>query len=79
MTWLFVLGSFNYLFCRRAASRAPYVPTLTPLKVKAALELADLRPGQTLLELGCGDGKGVDCCRRADLQVVGYELNQSWR
>jgi hypothetical protein len=34
---------------------APYLPTLKP-QVHAALELANLKPGQTLLELGCGDG-----------------------
>ncbi len=53
---------------------APYLPTLTP-QVKAALELADLKPGQTMLELGCGDGRVLAAAARAGLNVVGYELN----
>jgi|SRR5579884_2891743 len=53
---------------------APYLPTLRP-QVKAALELADLKPGDTLLELGCGDGKVVLAAAKQGIKVVGYELN----
>jgi hypothetical protein len=53
---------------------APYLPTLTP-QVTAALELADLKPGDTLLELGCGDGKVMVAAARQGITVVGYELN----
>jgi hypothetical protein len=53
---------------------APYVPTLGP-QVDAALQLADLRPGQTLLELGCGDGKVLIAAAEQGLRAVGYELN----
>jgi SAM-dependent methyltransferase len=53
---------------------APYLPTLKP-QVMAALELADLKPGQTLLELGCGDGRVVLAAARRGYQVIGYELN----
>jgi predicted RNA methylase len=53
---------------------APYVPTLEKQGV-AALELLDLKPGQTLLELGSGDGKVLVLAARAGLQVVGVELN----
>ena len=53
---------------------APYVPTLTP-QVGAALELVDLKPGETLLELGCGDGKVLIAAAQAGLHAVGYELN----
>lgn len=75
MSWLALLGllvllsfSFVLLF------GAPYVPTLTP-QVEAALELVNLKPGQTLLELGCGDGKVLIAAAQTGLQVVGYELN----
>ncbi len=34
-----------------------------------------MQPGQTLLELGSGDGKVVLVAARAGLQVVGIELN----
>ncbi len=53
---------------------APYLPTLTP-QVRAALTLADLQPGQTLLELGCGDGKVVLAAAEQGIRVIGYELN----
>jgi SAM-dependent methyltransferase len=53
---------------------APYLPTLTP-QVEIALEFADLHPGQTLLELGCGDGKVLIAAAQQGISCVGYELN----
>ena len=53
---------------------APYLPTLSP-QVAAALELADLQPGQSLIELGCGDGKVLIAAAKQGATVVGYELN----
>ncbi|MEO7364291.1 MAG: methyltransferase domain-containing protein [Candidatus Saccharimonadales bacterium] len=53
---------------------APYLPTLRP-QVAAAIKLADLRSGQTLLELGCGDGTVLVAAARTGATVVGYELN----
>lgn len=53
---------------------APYVPTLNA-QAKAALELLDLKAGQTLLELGSGDGKVLLLAAQAGLNVVGIELN----
>jgi SAM-dependent methyltransferase len=53
---------------------APYLPTLSP-QVSAALKLADLQPGDTLLELGCGDGKVLIAAAKQGVYSVGYELN----
>lgn len=53
---------------------APYLPTLTT-QIETALVLLDLKPGQTLLELGSGDGKVLVAAARAGLNVVGVELN----
>ena len=53
---------------------APYVPTLTK-HAETALDLLDLQLGQTMLELGCGDGKVVLAAARRGWNVVGYELN----
>lgn len=53
---------------------APYLPSLTP-QVKAALELSELKKGDRLLELGCGDGKVLLAAARAGAVATGYELN----
>lgn len=53
---------------------APYLPTLTP-QVQAALELCKLQSGDTLLELGCGDGKVLIAAAERGATVIGYELN----
>lgn len=53
---------------------APYVPTLDT-QARAALDLLELEPGQTMLELGCGDGKVLVLAAQAGLNVVGIELN----
>lgn len=75
MEWLlaggmFVLASFAFVLL----FGAPYVPTLTP-QVHVALKLANLQPGQTLLELGSGDGKVLLAAAKQGIRVVGYELN----
>jgi SAM-dependent methyltransferase len=67
---LVVLATFAGVLLRGA----PYVPTLDK-QAKAALELLALQPGQTLLELGSGDGKVLVVAARAGLHVVGIELN----
>jgi len=69
-----IIGGFLICFCGVLLVGAPYVPTLSP-QVKVALELVDLRADQTLLELGCGDGKVLVAAARQGIQVVGYELN----
>lgn len=53
---------------------APYLPTLHR-QAGQALDLLDLQPGQTLLELGCGDGRIMRAAAQRGWQVVGYELN----
>jgi hypothetical protein len=53
---------------------APYLPTLTK-QVTIAMDMVDLQPGQTLLELGCGDGKVLIAAAQRGWRAVGYELN----
>jgi hypothetical protein len=75
MIWLVVvLATLLICFGGVLLFGAPYLPTLSP-QIKIALELADLKPGNTLLELGCGDGKVLIAAARQGLVAVGYELN----
>ena len=52
----------------------PYVPTLR-LNMNTALDLLDLKPGQTLLDLGSGDGRVLIAGAQRGLNVVGIELS----
>ena len=75
MIWLIMAVAAIFIcFAGVVLVGAPYLPTLNP-QVKAALDLVDLKPGQTLLELGCGDGKVLLAAAERDLRVIGYELN----
>lgn len=53
---------------------APYLPTLQAQR-QIALEMLDLKPGQTLYDLGCGDGRMLRSAAQAGLNAVGYELS----
>jgi hypothetical protein len=62
------------LFGFVVAFGAPYLPTLKK-QSQDALDLLALKPGQTLLELGCGDGRVARAAAARGIKVVGYELN----
>ena len=53
---------------------APYLPTLKK-SAKDALDLLDLQPGDTLLELGSGDGRILRMAAKRGIRGIGYELN----
>ena len=53
---------------------APYLPTLRP-QIDAAFKLLDLKNGEHLLELGCGDGRVLIAAAQRGYRVTGYELN----
>jgi SAM-dependent methyltransferase len=65
---VFILFSFVVIY------GAPFLPTLQK-QVKPAIKLINLKPGQTLLELGSGDGRVLIAAAEAGLNAVGYELN----
>lgn len=67
---LFLLACFSFVLL----FGAPYLPTLSK-QLDIALDMIDLQPGQTLLELGCGDGKVVLAAAQRGWRVIGYELN----
>ena len=53
---------------------APFLPTLKP-QVTQALDLINLKPGQTLLELGSGDGRILNEAAKRGINAIGYEIN----
>jgi SAM-dependent methyltransferase len=69
-----LLAGVLLLFAGIVFYGAPYVPTLQP-QIVAAFELLELRPGQTVLELGSGDGKVLLAAAAAGYSAVGVELN----
>ena len=71
---LIILGLVILMFGLVVIVGPPFVPTLSK-QVVTALDLLDLKPGQTLLELGCGDGRVMKAAAERGLQVVGIEIN----
>lgn len=53
---------------------APYLPSLRP-QINTALDLSGLKPGDLLLELGCGDGRVLRAAAKRGYRVVGIEIN----
>ncbi len=74
MTVFLITFGVVLLFGFVVAFGAPYLPTLKS-QADTALDLLDLKPGQTLLELGCGDGRVAKQAAKRGLKVIGYELN----
>jgi hypothetical protein len=76
MIWLILILAILLLICFAGVLLvgAPYLPTLNR-QIRTALELTGLQPGDTLLELGCGDGRVIIAAARQGFNVVGYELN----
>lgn len=75
MTWLFlIVVSMILIFSFVILFGAPYLPTLKE-RTGDALDMLDLQPGQTLLELGSGDGRVLREAAERGVHVIGYELN----
>ena len=77
IAWNIALVLCAILFCAFTfviAFGAPFLPTLKA-RVPEALDLADLKPGDTLLELGSGDGRVLLAAAKRGINSVGYELN----
>jgi hypothetical protein len=67
---LFIILAFGFVII----FGAPYLPTMKQQQLQA-IELLDLKPGQTMLELGSGDGRMLIAAARQGIKSVGYELN----
>lgn len=55
-------------------SAAPYLPTRWR-DVRRALDLAGVRPGEVVLDLGCGDGRFLVEAARRGARAEGYEIS----
>ena len=56
-------------------SLAPFVPTPNDV-VRTMLQLAELKPGETVYDLGCGDGRIVlMAAQEFGAKAVGVELD----
>jgi len=53
---------------------APYVPILHR-DSRRILDLAELKPGQTLIDLGSGDGRLLRAAASRGIHCIGYEIN----
>jgi len=75
MNYVFVIGSALLLiFSFVILYGAPYLPTLRN-QTDVALKLLDLKKGQTLVELGSGDGRILKAAAKQGIRGIGYELN----
>ncbi len=72
--WFAVFSVIVLLFGFVLLFGAPYLPTRRR-QAQAALDLLELKKGQTLYELGCGDGRVLRQAAQRGLYAVGYELN----
>lgn len=73
LVYLLIVGVV-LCFCLVVFFGAPYLPTLAKQK-ETALDLLALKPGETLLELGSGDGRVMLAAAKRGINVVGIELN----
>ena len=71
---VFIVGFIVVCFSFVLLFGAPFLPTLKQ-QVNEALDLLNLDPNQTMLELGCGDGRVLIAAAERGLTVIGYELN----
>jgi ribosomal protein L11 methylase PrmA len=53
---------------------APYAQT-SPAIVEAMLDLAEIRPGERLLDLGCGDGRIVIAAAHRGAHALGVDID----
>ncbi len=72
--WLWLVFAVVSCFGLGAVLGAPFLP-IRRADVEAALDLAKLGPGQTLIDLGSGDGKVLLAAARRGAKAIGYEIN----
>jgi 16S rRNA A1518/A1519 N6-dimethyltransferase RsmA/KsgA/DIM1 with predicted DNA glycosylase/AP lyase activity len=71
---LVVCAVFFIAFTFVVAFGAPFLPILRT-RISDTFKLLDLKPGDTLVELGSGDGRILLEAAKRGIKSVGYELN----
>jgi SAM-dependent methyltransferase len=74
MLWLLILLALALAFAIAGLSGAPYVPILGR-DTEPLLDLAGVEAGQTVVDLGSGDGRLLRAAVRRGADGIGYELN----
>ncbi|HEX5455924.1 MAG TPA: hypothetical protein VFW77_01020 [Candidatus Saccharimonadales bacterium] len=75
MAYWYIAGVFVALcFSGVILFGAPYLPTLRQQR-KVALELLNLKKGQTLIEPGSGDGRVLAEAAQKGINCIGVEMN----
>ncbi|OGY78440.1 MAG: hypothetical protein A3B74_01940 [Candidatus Kerfeldbacteria bacterium RIFCSPHIGHO2_02_FULL_42_14] len=71
---LLVLLVFGIFFIISAFTGAPYVP-MQRKEIDTVVRLARLTSGQTLIDLGSGDGSILIAAAKSHIRALGYEIN----
>lgn len=75
MSWALIISTIILiLFSFVVLVGPPYLPTLSK-QIDTALDLLNLQKGETLLELGSGDGRVLRAAAKRGIMSVGIELN----
>jgi len=73
LVWL-ILGLIFMVFGLIPLKGAPWLPSLKRHR-QAAFEVLNLKAGQTIIDLGCGDGRFLKAAAQRGYHAIGYELN----
>jgi hypothetical protein len=74
MMWVWLVAGVLALFLATVAFGAPYVPTRRRW-ARAALDLAAVRRGDVVVDLGSGDGVILKLAAERGARALGYEIN----
>lgn len=75
MSWLILACALLIIiFASAILFGAPFLPTLR-IQRTTAFDLLDMKAGQTLLELGSGDGRILKEAAKRGIRGIGYEIN----